>query len=80
MTVAVAADIAVERIAGQDETPDEKAKLDKEFQDRTKKLQEKLKQEQSLALWVYVVNSWILEPLLHNRAQMLQGYKDEKCC
>lgn len=34
------------------------------------KLHDKLKKEQALAPWVYVVNSWIMEPLLRTRAQI----------
>lgn len=45
---------------------------------QNEKLQEKLRQEQALASWVYVVNSWILDPLTQTRAQLLQGYRDEK--
>jgi Domain of unknown function (DUF4340) len=78
MTVAVTADIPMERVSGKDELPDEKKKLDKEFQDNNRKLQDKLKQEQALAPWVYVVNSWIMDPMLHDRAQILQGNTEEK--
>jgi Domain of unknown function (DUF4340) len=42
------------------------------------RLQEKLKQEQSLSSWVYVVNSWILDPVTRARAQILEGYQDPK--
>lgn len=78
VTVAVTADIPTERGAGKDEQPDEKKKLDKEFQNKNKRLQDKLKQEQALAPWVYMVNSWILDPLLYDRARILQGNAEEK--
>ncbi|HTB63303.1 MAG TPA: hypothetical protein VK737_06905, partial [Opitutales bacterium] len=44
--------------------------------DKAAKLQAKLKQEQALASWVYLVNSWILDPATRDRAQLLQGRKD----
>jgi hypothetical protein len=44
--------------------------------EEAKKLQEKLKQEQMLAPWIYEVGTWILDPLLRDRAQMLQGAED----
>ena len=47
------------------------------IQDTTKKLQEKLKQEQALAPWVYMVGSWIMDPLLLDRARILQGSKED---
>jgi hypothetical protein len=49
-----------------------------ELPDKTKKREDKLKQEQALAPWVYQVSSWILDPLLRDRAQILQGYNAEK--
>lgn len=78
MTVTVTADIPTERVAGKDEQPDEKKKLDKEFQDKNRKLQDKLKQEQALAPWAYTINSWIMDPMLHDRAQILQANTEEK--
>ncbi len=45
--VAVTAQIPQERTAGKDEKPADKAKLDKEFKDKQKKLEDKLTQEQS---------------------------------
>ncbi len=74
MTVAVSADIPTERIPGKDEKPDEKKKLDQEFQNQTKQLQDRLKQEQSLAPWIYQINSWIIDPLIRDRAQILEKH------
>lgn len=42
-----------------------------------KTVTEKLRQEQALAQHVYTVGSWILDPLVHDRAQFMQGYRDE---
>jgi hypothetical protein len=73
--VAVTAEIPTGRAVGNDEKPEDKQRMDKEFQDQTRKLQAKLKQEQALAPWVYVVNSWILEPVIRDRGQLLVGRK-----
>jgi len=70
MTVAVAADIPAERVAVKDGPPEEKQALDKDFQDRTQQLRDKLAREQALAPWVYVVDSWI-ELVIRDRAQLL---------
>ena len=48
MVVAVTAQIPKERTPGKDEKPEDKTKLDKEFKDKQKKLEDKLSQEQSL--------------------------------
>jgi len=77
VTVAVTAVIPKERIAGTEEKPEDKAKLDKEFKDREQKLEDKLKQEQSFASWTYLVAGWTIEPLLKERAQLLAEQKEE---
>ncbi|HWD19957.1 MAG TPA: DUF4340 domain-containing protein [Verrucomicrobiae bacterium] len=62
---------ATERTPGKDEKPDDKKKLDQAFQDKLKQTQEKLKQEQSLAPWTYLVNNWIVDPVIRDRAQLM---------
>jgi hypothetical protein len=42
------------------------------------KLGEKLKEEQALQSWVYTVSSWLVEPLLRDRTQLLAEKKEEK--
>ena len=74
----VTADFLTERVTGKDEKPDDKKKWDKEFQDKLKPMQEKLKQEQSLDKWTYVVNSWLIDPLIRDRAQLMVEKKDGK--
>jgi hypothetical protein len=78
LNVAVSADIPAQRAAGKDEKPEEKTKLDKEFADKNKPLADKLKQEQSLAKWTYLVNSWLVDPLIRDRSQLMVDKKDEK--
>ena len=55
-----------------------KKKLDKEFQDKNKPLQEKLKREEGLGQWTYVVNGWLIDPLIRDRAQLMVEKKTEK--
>lgn len=77
ITLMVAAKIPSERTAGKDEKPDDKTRLDKEFKEKAKKLEEKLAQEKGYEKWVYLVSSWTLEPLLKDRAQLLVEKKEE---
>jgi hypothetical protein len=70
MTVAVTGDFPTERVADKDESPEKKELLDKEFQEQTRQLRDKLAREQALARWVYVVDSWI-ELVIRDRAQLL---------
>jgi hypothetical protein len=78
MRVEVAAAVPAERTPGKDEKPDDKKKLDKEFLEKTKQFSDKLKQEKSLGKWTYVVNSWLIDPLIRDRSQLLVEKKDEK--
>jgi hypothetical protein len=78
ITVTVAAEIPTERAPGKDEKPEDKARLDKEFKDRQQKFADKLKQEQGFGKWTYLVSSWIVEPLLKERSQLLVEKKDSK--
>ncbi len=77
MTVAVNADLPRERTPGKDEKPEDKAKLDKAFIDKTQQLEEKLKQEKSLEKWTYLVTSYTAEPLVRNRADLMQAKVDK---
>jgi hypothetical protein len=53
------------------EKPEDKERLDQQFADGLKKLDERLKLEKSLAVWTYVVAGKTLEPLLKDRAQLV---------
>jgi hypothetical protein len=77
VTVAVAARIAAERAPVADEKPADKARLDKEFNDRKAKLEEKLKQEQAFGAWTFSMPNWELDPLLKERSQLLAEPKAE---
>ena len=77
LAMSVAAQLAKERTPGKDEKPEDKVKLDKEFKDAQKKLEEKLAQEKSYEKWVYLVSTWTVEPLLKERSQLLVEKKEE---
>ena len=76
--VAVSAQLPKERIAGKNEKPEDKTRLDKEFKDNQKKLTDKLAQEQACEKWTYLVSSWTFDSLLKDRSQLLQEKKEEK--
>lgn len=72
MAVAVTSALPVERATSRDEKLDERKKLNEEFQDRTRKLRDKLAKEQALAKWVYAVDPRIITALVRDRAQLLE--------
>jgi len=77
MLVAVAAQIPKERTPGKDEKAEDKAKLDKEFKEQQKKLEDKLSQEQSYGKWLFLVSNWTMDSLLKERSQLLAEKKEE---
>jgi len=78
LNTSVTAVAPAERTPGKDEKPDDKKRLDKEFADKAKQFADKLDQEKSLDKWTYVVNSWLIDPLIRDRAQLMVEKKDEK--
>ena len=76
--VSVSANLPKERAAASNEKPEDKAKLDKEFADKQKPLQEKLKNEKQFEKWTYVVPKWTLENLLKERKDFLAEKKEDK--
>lgn len=77
LRVAVEANIGKERTPGKDEKPEDKEKLDKEFQEKVKKLEEKLKAEKDYEKWTYLVSKWTVDPLLKERHELLAEKKVE---
>ncbi len=77
ITVAVTANLQKQRTPGPDEKPEDKDRLDKEFKDNLKKLEEKLAKEQSYAGWIYLVPSWSLDAFMKERAQLLETDKSD---
>lgn len=76
LSVAVSADLPKERAPGKDEKPDDKERLDKEFAEKRKTLEEKLAREKAFEPWTYQVAGWVVEPLLKKRAELLAEKKE----
>ncbi len=77
ITVAASAEFPKERVAGKDEKPEDKAKLDKEYADAKQKLTDRLKQEQGYGKWIYTVPNWVVDPVLKERSELLAEKKEE---
>ena len=71
LSVAVSGEPPRERTPEAGEKAADKERLDKQFDDSQKRLDERLKLERSLAAWTYVVAGKALEPLLKNRSQLV---------
>jgi len=59
-----------QRTPEKDEKPKDKERLDKEYAETLKKLQERIAREQALSKWTYVMESKAVAPLLKERAQL----------
>ena len=77
IALTVTAELPKERTPVKDEKPEDKTRLDKEFKDNQKKLEDKLAQEKPYEKWVYLVSSWTLDPVLKERSQLLVEKKEE---
>jgi hypothetical protein len=77
LQLSVAANLPKERTPGKDEKPEDKDKLDKEFTEKQKPLQEKLKNEKQYEKWTYVVAKWTIDNLLKERKDFLPEKKEE---
>ncbi|HKP03590.1 MAG TPA: DUF4340 domain-containing protein [Chthoniobacterales bacterium] len=69
--VSVAATLPKERTPGKDEKPEDKAKLDQEFQIKQTQLTEKLAKEQKLEPRPYLIAKGTVEQLLKERSGLL---------
>lgn len=78
LTVSVTGSFAKERIAGKDEKPEDKTRLDNEFTGRLKQLTEKLATEKAHENWTFLVSGWTLDSLLKTRHELLQEKKSEQ--
>src|SRR5581483_1185537 len=77
LLMAVAAQLSKDRTPAKDEKAEDKDKLDKQFKEQQKKLEDKLAQEQAFQNWTYLVSSWTLDPLLKTRTQLMVEKKEE---
>lgn len=72
LKVTVTAELPPERKPAEDEKPEDKERLDKEFADAQAKLKEKLATEQAYGKWVYQVSNWTLNSVLKDRSELLK--------
>jgi hypothetical protein len=77
LQVTVAGSFPKERAAVADEKPEDKDRLDKEFKEKTAKLEEKLKKEKAFDGWTYLVSKWTVDTLLKDRKDFLEEKKPE---
>lgn len=75
MLVSVKADLPKERTAAADEKPEDKGKLDQEFQTKQKQLNDKLEKEQKLPARPYVMMKATIEQMLKDRASLMAEKK-----
>jgi len=75
--VSVVGEFAKERAPGEDEKPEDKERLDKEFKEKLDKLQEKLKTEKAYERWTYLVSEWTISTLLKPRKEFLVEKEEE---
>jgi hypothetical protein len=75
LALSVGGEPAAARTAGKGETAEEKEKQDKAFAENRARLLQKLEREKKLERWTYLVARTAVEPLLRERAQLLQEVK-----
>ncbi len=75
--IAAEAQFPKERTPGKDEKPEDKEKLDKEFAENTKKLQDKLKAVKAHEKWTYLVSKWTVDAFLKERKDLIADKKED---
>jgi hypothetical protein len=75
--IAVAGNFPKERTPGKDEKPEDKERLDKEFQAALKTKEDKVKSDQAYSKWTYIVSKWTVDPILKVRSELLAEKKEE---
>ena len=76
--IAVSGEPSKTRTPVRNEKAEDKAKNDKEFDERRKKIVEKVEREKKLEPWVYLVSKTSLDPLLRDRKQLMPEKKPAK--
>ena len=77
LTVALDGSFSKERKPGSEEKPEDKSRLDKEFAESLKKLEDKLAAEKTFGKWIYRVSSWTVDSILKKRGELLEDKKIE---
>jgi hypothetical protein len=70
LTVSVSANLPTARTPGKDEKPEDKEKLDKEFQTKRETLEKKLAKEKKVEGWTYLLPKYGVEQVEKNRADL----------
>ena len=73
--ISVNAEAPKERTPAADEKPEDKAKLDQEFQTKQKQLTDKFTAEQKLQIWPFLIPKGTIEQLLKDRASLMAEKK-----
>jgi hypothetical protein len=71
LNVSVSANLPTARSPGADEKPEDKEKLDKEFQSKRETLEKKLAKEKKFEAWTYSIPKYGVEQAQKNRADLL---------
>jgi hypothetical protein len=69
--MAVRGDYPRERVPAENESEEERGRLDREFQAQVARLDEKLARESQYADWLYLVSKWTVDPFLKSREELL---------
>ncbi|HRQ91039.1 MAG TPA: DUF4340 domain-containing protein, partial [Bacteroidia bacterium] len=77
LTIKVSAEFPKERKPGEEESDEEKKKLDEEFANRIAGLQKKLEQEKQLEGHVFKVRSYIVDSIVKKRSELMEEKKEE---
>ena len=77
IAVKVTGETAKARTAGKDEKPEEKEKFDKEFKEKTRQIEERIRQEKKFEDWIYIVPKWNVDSLLKIRSELMAEKKEE---
>lgn len=76
--ITVDAKLADKREPGKDEKEEDKAKLDKEFAENRKKLEDKLAKEKQFSKWTYLVSKWTVDAFFKKRSEFMAEKKEEE--
>lgn len=72
VSFSISADLPANRTPANGEKPEDKARLDKDFQARQKTLAEKLAKEQAYTNWTYQLPGYSMDDVLKTRQQLME--------
>lgn len=77
LTVQVSAEFEEKREPGEEESDEEKTRLDKQFEENLTKLKEKLNAEKKLEGHVFKVRSYLVDPIQKDRSELMAEETEE---